>query len=109
MFLNCNYPYECKIPKGKPKNLKNIKLEIKKGKHKLLITSMGDIYFVDDGYYFGIELSKFLVKNLFGVNVFETIGKINIALLDWGYGRNKFAALSTEQQDLLRTYLLTLR
>jgi hypothetical protein len=109
MFLNCNYPYECKIPKGKPKNLKNIKLEIKKGKHKLLIAPMGDIYFVDDGYYFGIELSKFLVKNLFGVNVFETIGKINIALLDWGYGRNKFAALSTEQQDLLQTYLLTLR
>lgn len=109
MFLNCNYPNECRIPKGKPKELKHIKLELKKGKLRLIVSTDNNVYFVEDGYYFGIELSKFLVKTVFGVNVSETIGKINVALLEWGDGRSRFATLSGKEEDLLKTYLLTIR
>lgn len=112
MFLNCNYPNEFSIPKGKPKELKQVKLEIKKDKIRLLVSDSGNVYFVENGYYFGIELPKFLVKNAFGVNIFETIGKINIALMGWGCGRNlpvELSTLSRKQEDLLQTYLLTVR
>lgn len=50
-------------------------------------------------------MPKFLSKNAFGIDIFETIGKINLALMDWGYGKNELAMLSREQEDLLRTYL----
>ena len=112
VFLNCNYPKECKIPKGRPKGItpKSIKMELKKGNLRLLVLTNGDVYFVKDGYYFGIELPKFLTKNMFGISVFETIGKINIALLEWGSGRGRmYDRLSNEEADLLQTYLLTLR
>ena len=110
VFLNCNYPNQFKMPKGKPKEIKKTKLELKKGTLKLLIDQNNNVWFVQDGYYWGIELPKFLIKNLFGVNIFETVGKINIALLEWGSGRGQmYSQLSNEQQDLLQTYLLTIR
>lgn len=112
MFLNCNYPNECKIPKGRPKEItpKSISLELKKGNYRLIALTNGNIYLVHDGYYFGIELPKFLTKNIFGISVFETIGKINIALLEWGSGRGRlYDQLGNAREDLLQTYLLTLR
>ena len=110
MFLNCNYPNKCSIPKGKPKELKRTRLEIKKGNNKIWICENGNVYFeVDRGYYWGIELPKFIVKTPFGVNISETIGKINLALLDWGWGRNELATLSNEEEDLLRIYLMTIK
>ena len=109
MFLNCNYPNECRIPKGKPKELKKAKLELKKGSLRLIVDTNDNIWFASNGYYIGIELPRFIVKNMFGVNVFRTIGNINLALLDWGEGRNRLTQLSNEQQDLLTTYLLSIR
>ena len=111
MFLNCNYPNGCKIPKGKPNEIKKVKLEIKKGGLRLIVCQNDNIYFAENGYYFGIELPKFLTEGMFGVNIFETIGKINMALLDWNYGRKgqEYSQLSNKQTDLLQTYLLTIR
>ena len=110
MFLNCNYPNKCSIPKGKPKELKRTRLEIKKGSKSIWVCENGNVYFeVDRGYYWGIELPKFVVKTPFGVNISETIGKINLALLDWGWGRNELATLSNEEEDLLRIYLMTIK
>ena len=112
MFLNCNYPNECKIPKGRPKEItpKSISLELKKGNHRLIALTNGNIYLVHDGYYFGIELPKFLTKSMFGISVFETIGRINIALLNWGSGRGRlYYQLSNPDHGLLQKYLLTLR
>lgn len=110
MFLNCNYPNECKIPKGRPKDLKRIKLEMRQGKARLIVDMNDNVWFVDGGYYFGIELPRFIVKNIWGVNIFETVGAINIALLEWEDGRgHKYAQLSRENEDILKKYLLTLR
>lgn len=110
MFLNCNYPNECLIPKGKPKELKHIKLELKRGNIRLLIDRNDNVYFVENGYYFGIELSKFLVKTIFGINAFRTIGKINMALLGWGDGRDHlYCKLTNEKEELLTLYLFTIR
>ena len=67
------------------------------------------MYFeVDREYYWGIELPS-CVKTPFGVNISGTTGKINLALLDWGWGRNKLATLSNEEEDLLRIYLMTIK
>jgi hypothetical protein len=54
-------------------------------------------------------LPKFVVKTPFGVNISETIGKVNLALLDWGWGKNELATLSNEEEDLLRIYLMTIK
>ncbi len=110
MFLNCNYPHQFQMPKGKPKALKKAVLEIKKGNKRLIIDSQNNAWFVSEGYYFGVVLPKFIVKSMWGVKIFETIGKINLALNDWGDGRgNKYARLNSWEEDLLGIYLLTVR
>lgn len=110
MFLNCNYPKECKIPKGRPKELKKIKLEMRQGKARLIVDMNDNVWLVDSSFYFGIELPRFIVKNIFGVDIFATVGAINIALLEWEDGRGKkYSQLSRENEDILKKYLLTLR
>lgn len=108
MFLNCNFPGECKIPRGKPKGLK-FSLEMKKNGVRLFAENNGNVWLMKDHYYFGIELPKFIVKNIWGVRVFDTIANINLALLDWGDGRDNLTQLGHGETDLLQMYLLTLR
>ncbi len=112
IFLNCNYPNKCLIPKGKPKGItpKNTEIELKIGKLKLIALHGGYIYFVENGYYFGIDLPRFIKRNPFGIDKFATIGAINLALLDWGDGRGSmYSRLSNEEENLLLKYLMTLR
>lgn len=107
MFLNCNYPNECKIPKGKPKGMKPT-LEIKKNGTRLFVESNGNVWLMKDHYYFGIVLRKFIARSMWGVNVTDTIGQINLALLDWGEGRGKLTQLGNDDVDLLCIYLKSL-
>lgn len=111
MFLNCNYPNKCKIPKGRPKEVtpRTIQLEIKQQGVSLYVLKNGNVYFNNQNYYLGIELPKFLKKNMFGVNIFATIGAINIALLEWGDGREHLSYLNRIEEELLQKYLLTIK
>ena len=64
MFLNCNYPNEFIMPKGKPKELKSKKLEIKKGNLTLIVDQNDNIYFVQAYAGFGVGPSHLVAKSL---------------------------------------------
>lgn len=104
-FLNCNYPNGVCIPPGKPKELKKVSLELKKGNISLLVEGENKIWFKEKlgnkSYYMGIE---FDIKKTFGaVQEFETIGAVNLALLDWCEEE-----LCNDKYDLFVKYLRTL-
>ena len=97
-FLNCNYPDKCKIPKGKPK----IKawIELKTPEAHLIAETINRVWIeCERGYWYGIEFD--IKSNGFDrVNIFETIGAINIAMMDW-----ENEVLESSQEDILRKYL----
>ena len=98
-FLNCNYPNKFKIPPGKPKHLKsNLSIIVKNG--KLIEESRGKIWLVlDKKYYFGIEMD-IKENNLGLVDYFETVGNINIELMNW-----TGETLSNIDEELIYKYL----
>jgi len=98
-FINCNYPNTCKIPKGKPKELKSTMLKIKKNKITLIEQKQGTIWFKEGNYFWGIELDL-KYNNLKLIDIFGTVGAVNLALLDWNG-----ELLGRDQEDLLYTYL----
>ena len=112
MFLNCNYPDKCKIPKGKPKELKksNVKFEIKAYNSHLFITNDDKVYFQitnDRGYYWGIDLKPYFDnpnnKNMLNrMNWWKVICSIERDLIDWSSG------LGNGERDILIWYLRTL-
>jgi hypothetical protein len=91
------------MPKGKPKGLKPY-LTMSLNNCKLVATYDDKIYFINDGYYFGIDLKSFIVRNNFMLRVTETINNINTALLNWNN-----TTLDNNENDLLIKYLKTLK
>ena len=79
-FLNCNYPNKCCIPTGKPKGLKKIKYSITKNKITMYVVNDNEVWFKDGLYYFGI---RFNIIYKLSLQIYETIGKINLDLLSW--------------------------
>jgi len=98
-FLNCNYPEKCKIAKGKPKCLKSHMLQLKYNGFSLIEQKRGVIWFVENSYYWGIELD-IKYNRLNSLKKFETVGAVNIALLDWNG-----ETLNNGDEDLLYKYL----
>ena len=106
MFLNCNYPDKYSVPKGRPKevNPRTIDYSISKNKVTMYVLKNKHVYFKEsnNAFYFGIDMNKAIIYNRFMIASFETICKINIALLDWG--GTEFQLKSAEE-DLIRMYL----
>ena len=101
-FLNCNYPNKCKIPKGKPK-IKQEQLKLECNGISLIAEKDNKIW-IDTGknYWIGIEFE--IIKDIFNkVDIFTTIGKINLALMDW-IGE----PLNNEQVHIIDLYLRTI-
>lgn len=98
-FLNCNYPGRFQVKKGKYKCLKSAMFQMKLNGITLIEQKHGTIWFVECGYYWGIELD--IKKDGLGfVDGFGTVGAVNIALLDWSE-----QPLDNVKEDLLYKYL----
>lgn len=82
-FLNCNYPNEFKVSKGKPKCLKKTRFSMKLDGTTLIEEKQGTVYFtIEKGYYYGIELD--LKYNRFGIiDKVQTVNAINIQMINW--------------------------
>lgn len=98
-FLNCNYPNRFTTEKGKPKCLKANMLQLKQGSLTLIEEKRGAIWFTEDSYYWGIELD-IKKDGLNFIDIFATVGAVNIALIDWGE-----QPLNNAKEDLLYKYL----
>lgn len=98
-FLNCNYPNGFSIEKGKPKCLKATMLQLKLGNLTLIEEKRGTIWFVEYSYYWGIELD-IKKDGLNFIDIFATVGAVNIALMNWGE-----QPLDIEKENLLYKYL----
>lgn len=88
LFLNCNYPWEREIPKGKPKEITDYKtnFEIIKGTARLIAMKDGDIYIEECDYYWGIRLERFFLRNAtskWGIDIESVIRSINWELDNW--------------------------
>ena len=98
-FYNCNFPNKIMIPPKKPKEFKKYNFYICKDGITLYQDNNNKIWFkFDKNYYMGIEFE--IIKRLGVIQEFETIGRINIDLINW-----TGEPLGRIQEDLLHMYL----
>ena len=98
-FLNCNYPNEYKIPKGKPKEIK-ASFEIKKGNNSLIVNGKNEIWLKEGSFYMGIRFEPVRGHTFDNIKAWETISEINTALYNWGG-----MGLNSDNESLILIYL----
>lgn len=104
-FLNCNYPGQFMVPKGKPKELKNARFEMKLNKTTLIEQERGTVWFREgnSAYYVGIKLDL-KHNSLKMIDTHATVSAVEQKLMDWAGQR-----LRMQERELLQRYLKMIR
>ena len=98
-FLNCNYPNEYKVPKGKPKEIK-ASFEIKKGSNSLIVNGKNEIWLKEGSFYMGIRFEPARGHMFDDIKAWKTINEINMALYNWCE-----IGLTSDNENLIQIYL----